>query len=173
MKFMKLPLYMLAFGLVLAACEPADDDADDAIPADTAGMAAPAPAAPSAEPVEVDLDEVDDSNVSGKATATHSPTDVTVAIVLDEGGNTETSYPAHVHTGTCKDGGPVAVELSPVTNLQSSKTIPLSSLPANQNAFIQVHDASGKAIACGDLPGHDGDANHSTTTTVPPATTTH
>jgi hypothetical protein len=58
-----------------------------------------------------------------------------------------------------------------VTNLQSSKTIPLSALPANQNSFIQVHDASGKAIACGDLPGHGDDAN--TTTTVPPATTTH
>jgi hypothetical protein len=174
MKSIKLPLYLLAFGLVLSACTPADD-ADDATPADTAGMAAPAPApaAPSPEPVEVELDEVEDSNISGKATATHSATDVTVAIVLEEGGNTETSYPAHIHTGTCEAGGPVAVELSPVTNLQSTKTVPLSSLPANQNSFVQVHDPSGKAIACGDLPGHGDDADNTTTTTTPPATTTH
>lgn len=170
MKFTKLPLYMLAFGLALGACAPADD-ADDTLPADTAGMATPVAPAPSAEPVEVDLDEVDDSNVSGKATATHTANEVTVSIVLDEGGNAATTYPAHIHTGTCEAGGPVAVELSPVTNLQSSKTIPTSSLPVNQNSFVQVHDASGKAIACGDLPGHGDDAN--VTTTTPPATTTH
>src|SRR5687767_16018074 len=129
MKITHLPICVLALGLALGACAPADDD--NAVPADTAAMAAPAPApAAPTEPVEVELDEVDDSNIEGKATATHSPTDVTVAIVLSEGGNTETSYDAHIHTGTCKSGGPVAVELSPVVNLQSTKTVPVTSLPA-------------------------------------------
>lgn len=169
MKLNTLPMFALALGVALAACAPADD-ADNAMPADTAAMAAPAPASTTMEPVEVELDEVDDSNIEGKATATHSPTDVTVAIVLEEGGNTETSYPAHIHTGTCKEPGPVAVELSPVVNLQSSKTVPLSSLPANQKSFVQVHDPSGKAVACGDMPGH-GDGDNATA--MPPATTTH
>ena len=168
MKFTRLALCALTLGLTLGACAKTEEEA--AIPADTAAMAAPAPApTPSAEPVEVDLDEVDDSNIEGKATATHSPTDVTVAIVLTEGGNTETSYDAHIHTGTCKTGGPVAVELSPVVNLQGSKTFPVTALPANQEQFIQVHAPGGKAVACGDLKGHGDDNN----ATVPPATTTH
>jgi hypothetical protein len=167
MKFTRLALCALTLGLTLGACAKTEDEA--ALPADTAAMAGPAPAPmPAAEPVEVDLDEVNDSNIEGKATATHSPTDVTVAIVLTEGGNTETSYDAHIHTGTCKTGGPVAVELSPVVNLQSSKTVPVTSLPANQESFVQVHAPGGKPVACGDLPGH-GDGDNAT----PPATTTH
>src|SRR5688572_22692374 len=168
MKFTNLALCALTLGLTLGACAKTEDDA--AIPADTAAMAAPAPAPmPATGPVEVELDEVDDSNIEGKATATHSPSDVTVAIVLTEGGNTETSYDAHIHTGTCKSGGPVAVELSPVVNLQSTKTVPVTSLPVNQESFVQVHGPGGKPVACGDLPGHgDGDA-----TTPAPATTTH
>lgn len=160
--------YTLAFAalVVLAGCEKADDDADDIV-ADTAATApAPAPTV-SAEPVVTELDEVDDSGIEGDATATHSASDVTVSIVLKEGGKTDVSYPAHIHTGTCDKGGPVAVELAPVVNLQSSKTVPLSSLPANQDAFVQVHDASGKAVACGNMKGHgDGitaDTTHTTT----------
>ncbi len=65
-------------------------------------------------------------------------------------------------TATHEAGGPVAVELAAVQNRQSSKTVPLSSLPANQAAFVQVHDPSGKAVACGDMRGHD-DANRATT----------
>jgi hypothetical protein len=159
--------FALAALVVFAGCEKADDDADDVV-ADTAAIApAPAPATVSPEPVVTELDEVDDSGIEGDATATHSATDVTVSIVLKEGGKADVSYPAHIHTGTCDKGGPVAVELSPVTNLQSSKTVPLSSLPANQDAFVQVHDPSGKAVACGNMKGHGngttGDTVHTTT----------
>lgn len=166
MKLSKLPIAALSLAVALAACAETQDEAE--IPADTAAMAPAAADAPPAAPVTVDLDDVDDSGVSGEVTATHSTNEVTVAIVLNEGGQAATNYPAHIHTGTCEAGGPVAVELSPVSNLQSSTTVPLSSLPANQDAFVQVHDASGKPIACGDLKGHgDGDLNatpHTTTT---------
>ena len=152
--------------VVLAACEPRAED--DAALADSAALNPDTTAAQTAEPVVTDLDEVDDSGISGDATATHSPTEVTVSIVLKEGGKPDVSYPAHIHTGTCEAGGPVAVELSPVSNLQSSKTVPLSALPANQDAFVQVHDPGGKPVACGDMKGHGG--MH---TGGPARTTTH
>jgi hypothetical protein len=45
-----------------------------------------------------------------------------------------------------------------VKNLQSSKTIPLSALPTDKPAYIQVHDAAGKPVACGNMKGHtEGD----------------
>ena len=150
----------------LAACErPAEEEttADQAAVPDTTTAAAPVP-----EPVKIELDEVADSNIEGEVTATHSASEVTVSIVLTEGGKTEVSYPAHIHTGTCEKGGPVTVELAPVTNLQSSKTVPASALPVNQDAFVQVHDPSGKPIACGDLKGHGdsvADTTRDTTTT--------
>ena len=154
--------------VALVACEP--QAGDDAAPADTVAMNADsAMNTVSAEPQVTELDEVGDSNIEGKATATHSAQDVTVSILLEEGGKADVTYPAHIHTGTCEKGGPVAVELAPVTNLQSSKTVALTSLPANQAAFVQVHDPGGKPVACGNMKGHGdtnlrGDSTHATTT---------
>ena len=150
---------------VLAACAETTDD--ETLPADTVGAMTDTGTALPAEPVVVNLDEVDDSNISGEATATHTPTEATVTIVLKEGAQAGTSYPAHIHTGSCESGGPVAVELSPVSNLQSTKTVAISSLPANQPSFVQVHDPSGKPVACGDMEGHgDGASTPATTTTT-------
>ena len=156
---------LLVTGLV--ACEP--QAGDEALPADTAAANADTGMAVSPEPQVTELDEVGDSNIEGKATATHSAQEVTVSIVLEEGGKADVTYPVHIHTGTCETGGPVAVELAPVTNLQSSKTVALTSLPANQDAFVQVHDASGKPVACGNMKGHGGantrgDSAYATTT---------
>ena len=156
--------------VVFAACE--QNAGDDAAPADSAALNADSAAnAVTPEPQVTELDEVGDSNIEGDATATHSAQEVTVSIVLKEGGKADVSYPAHIHTGTCESGGPVAVELGTVTNLQSSKTVPLSSLPANQSAFVQVHDASGKPVACGNMKGHGDGANMRGDSTQ--ATTTH
>ena len=156
--------------VVIAACD--TNTSDDAAPADSAALSADSAAnAVSPEPQVTELDEVGDSNIEGEATATHSAQEVTVSIVLKEGGKADVSYPAHIHTGTCESGGPVAVELGTITNLQSSKTVPLSSLPANQSAFVQVHDASGKPVACGNMKGHGDGANTPADSTH--ATTTH
>ena len=156
-------IYVLALALLaVGACEKKTDD--NAVPSDSAAVAADTtPAAPAPEPVTIDLDEVKDSGIKGEATATHSANDVTVSIVLKEGAKPDVSYPAHIHTGTCDKGGPVAVELEPVKNLQSSKTIPTSALPVGQDAFVQVHDAAGKPVACGNMKGH-GDGAPGTTT---------
>ena len=172
MRTFKWQVLALAAITATAACADAGDD--DAAPADSVAAgnvdtAAGAPDAPPMEPQVTNLDDVNDSGIEGEATATHSANDVTVSILLKgDKAKADATYAAHIHTGNCKDGGPVAVELEPVKNLQSSKTVPLSSLPSGQAAFVQVHDASGKAVACGDMKGHDNDNN----TTNAPATTT-
>ena len=158
-----------ALGLMLLgtlnACDSTPDADDTAADTSAVGAQPPVAAAPATEPVKVELDASNDSGIKGEATATHSANDVTVSILLTEGGKPEVSYPAHIHTGTCEKGGPKVVDLAPVTNNQSSITVPASSLPANQDAFVQVHDPSGKAVACGDMKGHGAGAA--------PATTTH
>jgi hypothetical protein len=170
MKMFKLQVVALAALTALAACAEAEND--DGTLADSAAANADSANQIPTEPVVTGLDEVDDSGISGEATATHSANDVTVSILLKDDAKADVTYPAHIHTGTCEAGGPVAVELEPVKNLQSSKTVPLSSLPSNQAAFVQVHNPAGKAIACGNMQGHEAhDANRmGTDTTARPAT---
>ena len=171
LKISKLQMAAVAMIVMAAACAENEDADDDALPADSAALApAPGSAAPSSAPVVTQLAAVGGSNVTGEATATHTPSDVTVAINLT--GAPAGELPAHIHTGTCAAGGPVAVELTKVNNGQSSTTVPLSSLPANQESFVQVHDASGKAIACGDMQGHGDTMNHGGMN-MPGATTTN
>ena len=142
----------------MAGCA-ADAEDDDVVLDDTAAVAVDTmPSEMPMEPAVTDLDDVNDSGISGKATATHSQQEVTVSIVLEEGAQPDVSYPAHIHTGSCEQGGPVAVDIGPVQNLQSSKTVPLSELPTDQAAFIQVHGPDGQPVACGDMEGHEGDA---------------
>lgn len=143
-------------------CEREEQLADDA--AEPAEMPAPAPsdaitpdAGPTA-PVTTNLEEKNDSGITGQVTATHTPSDVTVNIAL-EGAQEGVTYPAHIHTGTCDSGGPVAVELNSVTGGQSSTTVEASRLPADQTAFVQVHDATGNPVACSNLEGHGNQAN--------------
>lgn len=136
----------------------AQDADDDAVPADSAVVAGDSVENEMpAEPTVTGLDEVNDSGISGEATATHSQQEVTVSILLKEGARPDASYAAHIHSGTCEQGGPVVVDIGPVQNLQSSKTLQLSQLPADQPAFIQVHGPDGQPVACGDMEGHEGD----------------
>ena len=173
MKIFKPALVLLTV-VAFAACDTAGD-ADDA-PADSAAFADTTAADSLADmptgPEVTNLDDVNDSGIEGEATATHSQQEVTVSILLKgDKAKADQSYPAHIHTGTCKDGGPVAVELGTVQNLQSSKTVSLSSLPANQPAFVQVHGADGKPVACGDMKGHEGDDRMGRDTTARTTTT--
>ena len=175
MTFSRLSVLTLCTVAALAACE--REDADDGVLADSAAVSDTTAAMTDSladmptEPTVTDLDDVNDSGIEGEATATHSRDEVTVSILLKDGAKADASYAAHIHTGTCKDGGPVAVELGTVQNRQSVKTIPLSQLPANQPAFIQVHGADGKPVACGNMKGHEGDDRVGRDTTH--ATTTH
>jgi hypothetical protein len=165
MKSNQLQVIALAALVAVAACAPADDNAETPADSVAIGTDSVANSLPS-EPVVTNLDDVEDSGISGEATATHSASDVTVSILLKDGAKADVTYAAHIHTGTCEKGGPVVVELEPVKNLQSSKTVPVSSLPANQDAFVQVHAPGGKAVACGDMKGHDSHDGATTTTTT-------
>ena len=160
---------LVALTAVLA-CAP-DAEEDDVVLTDSAAVAADTVQTElPTEPTVTDLDDVNDSGISGEATATHSQQEVTVSILLKEGAKPDVSYAAHIHTGTCEQGGPVAVDIGPVQNLQSSKTVQLSELPADQPAFIQVHGPDGQPVACGDMEGHEGDGMRRDTTAVRPDT---
>jgi type IV pilus biogenesis protein CpaD/CtpE len=156
-KFGSTALCLVTF-LMVGCAQTEDEYADDAA-AEPAEMPAPAPsdaitpdAGPSA-PVVTQLEAKNNSGITGDVTATHTASDVTVQISLN-GATEGTTYPAHIHTGTCESGGPVAVELTAVSAGQSSTTVENSRLPADQPAFVQVHDAGGNPVACSDLEGH-------------------
>jgi hypothetical protein len=170
MRITKLHLLTVMTAFALSAC--AETAQDETAMADSTAVAGDSAAqnAPPMEPQVTGLDDVNDSGISGEATATHSANDATVSILLKDGAKPDVTYPAHIHSGNCKDGGPVVVELEAVKNLQSTKTIPVGSIPRDQPLFVQVHDAGGKPVACGDMKGHDGDSagrdtTHNTTTT--------
>ena len=174
MRISKFSVVALAAMVSLAAC--AQDAEEDGVPADTTAAAnttgMPADGPPM-EPQVTNLDDVNDSGIEGEATATHSAQDATVSILLKgDNAKADVSYPAHIHSGTCDAPGPVVVPLEDVKNLQSSKTIQVSALPQGQPLLIQVHDAGGKPIACGNMKGHDEGATRGTAGGTGTTTTT-
>jgi len=107
---------------------------------------------------EIPLHEVNGSGVTGEAMAMHS--DDAVVVVLDlEGLPAEGEYAAHIHSGTCAEGGGVAAPLNPVMGLAdgtgtSTTTLDPHDIPLDAPHFIQVHGEGGTPIACGDMEGH-------------------
>lgn len=65
-------------------------------------------------------------------------------------------YPAHLHTGSCREGGDVARELEALTvntlGIGSSSTLVPRSLTESGSHFVQVHLPDGTPAACADLP---------------------
>ena len=107
------------------------------------------------EPVMVDMEALtDDPSVSGEATILREGGITMVAIDvtgLPEAGE----YEAHIHTGTCEDGGPVEIDLEPVMALDdgagsSLTTLEDEDLPEDEDWFIQVHGQDGTPISCGE-----------------------
>ena len=150
-------LWALALLAPLAAC------GGDEAPA-PATETAPPPATEAPPPptemmhATVVLDEVNSSGVSGEAMAMHS--DDAVVVILDLDGLTdEGEYAAHIHIGSCAEGGPVAVSLNPVLGLADGTGTSTTTLEADELAegdphFIMVHGEGGTPIVCGDLEGH-------------------
>ena len=150
-------LWALALLAPLAAC------GGDEAPA-PAMETAPPPATEAPPPptemmhATVVLDEVNSSGVSGEAMAMHS--DDAVVVILDLDGLTdEGEYAAHIHIGSCAEGGPVAVSLNPVLGLADGTGTSTTTLEADELAegdphFIMVHGEGGTPIVCGDLEGH-------------------
>ena len=117
----------------------------------------PPPAQPTMGVAEatVALEPVDDSGVSGQATAMHTEDEVVVVLEL-EGLPAAGEYAAHIHAGTCAEGGPVAVPLNDVIADENGTGTSTTAMDADamdheEAHFFQVHSADGPPIACGDV----------------------
>ena len=153
---------VLIAGLALSGCgdPPPPPPADEPPPAEAPASEVAPGEAPMDEMFHatIPLHEVNGSQVSGEAMAMHA--DDAVIVVIDlEGLPDEGEYEAHVHTGTCEEGGPVAAPLNPILGLadgtgNSTTTLDAEELPADEPHFIQVHGSGGSPVACGDIEGH-------------------
>jgi hypothetical protein len=110
------------------------------------------------DPETIRLDEVNQSGITGEATATHTRDEVSIVLALT-GLTANQTYDAHVHRGRCEEGGPVAVPLESVTGQQdgggtSTTVVQAAELPPEVPIFIQVHGEGGAPVACGNVAGH-------------------
>jgi hypothetical protein len=145
--------------LLLAAGACAGDEGSEPGP-----PGAPPPVEGMAEPVPevvyatMALSEVNASGVSGEVMTMHS--DDAVVVILEVAGLPEEGeYRAHIHLGSCLEGGPVALALSPVVGLAdgtgaSTTTLEADQLDPRESYFIMVHGEGGAAIVCGDMEGY-------------------
>ncbi|MEX2531929.1 MAG: hypothetical protein WD960_14265 [Gemmatimonadota bacterium] len=103
----------------------------------------------------VDIEEVNGSGVTGQAMGMHADGSVTMFVEL-EGLPEEGEYAAHIHSGTCESGGPVALPLNPVMGLadgtgSSTTILEPDDMPMGEAHFTQVHGEGGAPIACADM----------------------
>ena len=148
---LRLAVAALLSLLVLTAC--GDQPPEEAPPTPEA----PAEAVETEEMAHytVDLQEVNGSGVSGQAMGMHADGSVTMFIEL-EGLPEEGEYAAHIHSGTCESGGPVAVPLNPLLGLadgtgSSTTILEADDILVDAPHFIQVHGEGGTPIACADM----------------------
>lgn len=139
--------------LAIAAC------GDAPPPPDAEAPEVGAPAAEEPAPPTIPLTASNDSGVSGEATAMHLH-DIVVVVVELEGISDAGEYAAHIHSGSCEEGGPVSAALNPVVGLAdgtgaSNTTLDVTEVEQDQPLFIQVHGAGGSPIACGNIEGHE------------------
>lgn len=114
-------------------------------------------AAAEGDTLVIDLEELNDSGVSGTATLTDNG-DGTTTVSIEVSGATG-GHPAHIHNGTCDDLDPNP--LYPLTTVDENGTsetdVPytLDDLLANPTA-INLHESDtnlGTYIACGNIAG--------------------
>ncbi len=142
------------FGLLACAKKEADANAA-AAPA----MQAPAPPPPPA-PVSVTLTAKNNSKITGTAVLTKQGDSTSVALTLD-GGRSGTTYPSHIHAGTCAKPGEVVAPLASVkvgadksgTSTTVLATSVLDSARTKYGSLLeQSHLPNGKPVACGEIP---------------------
>jgi hypothetical protein len=154
-------LAWLAPAVALAACS-GKKEAQQAAASNTmkpesaaAPMAAPPPA-----PVTVDLASKPRSHITGTVTLTVKG-DSTEVVVDLKGARKGTTYPSHIHEGTCAKEGKVVFALTSVKagvdGTGSSTTMVLTSALDSARTqygslFEQSHFPNMKPAACGDIP---------------------
>lgn len=153
----RLTVPLLAAGLALAACEPAEEtparDApldqsvpDDSAPADSLLAGGPAPG---------ELTPINRSGVRGRAQLERDGDDIRVTVEADSL-QARTRYTAAVYEGRCSDGGPIALPVGQLTaDGQGSGSIRMEfgagRVPAEGELFLQLNDADDRPVACANL----------------------
>lgn len=96
-----------------------------------------------------------DSGMQGHVMVSAGSDSLTIKLeVLGLQGGTE--YPAHLHSGTCEEGGEVVADLNSPTvasvGLGSSLTeLSPDAMEAGQSYFVQLHLPDGTPAACADV----------------------
>ncbi len=151
----------LPLALLLAGCGDPPPPPDGDPPAGLEETTPTPEEAPVQDPMEemahvtIPLDEANGTGVSGEAMLMYD--DDTIIVVVDvEGFPTEGEYAAHIHSGSCAEGGPVAAPLNPILGLAdgtgtSTTTLEGHEVELTAPHFIQIHGEGGSPITCGDL----------------------
>jgi hypothetical protein len=108
------------------------------------------------EALTFDLEEQNDSGISGTATITPTGTDE-FDVLIELAGADAGPQPAHIHPGTCAELDPTPkYPLTNVENGRSETTVQASPLDLiSEDLAINVHKSETEAgiyVACGDLP---------------------
>jgi hypothetical protein len=104
----------------------------------------------------IDLEEQNESGITGTATVTPTGTDEFEVTIELEGAD-EGPQPAHIHPGTCANLDPTPkYPLTSVENGRSETTVEASPLDlVSEELAINVHKSEAEAdvyVACGDFP---------------------
>jgi hypothetical protein len=108
-----------------------------------------------------------ESGITGSVVLTEHGDSVTVAVMID-GGTPGTSYPSHIHAGSCDQPGGVAAPLAGVTvgpdsSGMATTTVAASVIEAEEAGgaedaeeddgawLVQVHLPGGTPAACGEI----------------------
>lgn len=156
MRLLRLAPVVLAPLLLLACGEAGDTEG-----ADTASMDAELDSAAMADSARqsgsLELEAKNQSGVTGTAHTEPAPGDSAVVVLELDGLDEGSEYPAHVHQGTCDEGGPVAAALNAVTGGADGTGTSRTTLSTTQfedtlRYFLQAHLPDGAPAACADVP---------------------
>ena len=108
------------------------------------------------EPLQVDLDAVNESGITGNARLAPSNGQTEVELALS-GAAEGARYTAHIHRGDCGNDLGVVADLGAITvstdEAQLTTTIDESLLDPVDHYFVQVHGADEAPVACANLSG--------------------
>jgi hypothetical protein len=156
----RLPVVaILAGALLLAACP---RNGEQEVAPDTVVLAPPTdPAAMPRAARTVPLDPLAGAEISAQAVII--PVGVQSQITVHvRNGPPNTPLPAHLHTRSCDDPGPLAADLEPVLTdaggLGTSRTVvdvaPDQIINGNFIVILRHDDPRGPVLACGQIPPH-------------------
>lgn len=108
------------------------------------------------EPLQVDLETVNESGITGNARLT--PSDGRTQVELTLSGAAEGArYTAHIHAGDCGNDLGIVADLGAITvstdEAHLTTTIDESLLDPVDHYFVQVHGADEAPVACANLSG--------------------